>query len=223
MDDLPVNVTDIAVVVILLVSGLLAYARGFVHEVLAVGGWIGAIFATIYGFPYARPYARDLIPIELIADLAAGLVIFVVTLVLLSFVTRGVAGMVKASALNFLDRSLGFLFGLVRGGVIVCVAYLGAVWLMAPGEQPGWLRAARSMPLIERGADILRDLVPDDAAATGSRAAGGVQDQAEKILETQKIFRDMLTVEPKASDPGTDAGYSRNERRDMERLIEGSK
>ncbi len=38
MDSLPVNVTDIGVGVVLLVSALLAYARGFVHEVLAVGG-----------------------------------------------------------------------------------------------------------------------------------------------------------------------------------------
>jgi membrane protein required for colicin V production len=94
MGDFPVNVTDIAVIVVLLISALLAYARGFVHEVLAVAGWVGAIFATIYGFPYARPYARSLIPVELIADLVAGLVIFVVTLVLLSFVTRGAAGLV---------------------------------------------------------------------------------------------------------------------------------
>lgn len=223
MDSLPVNVTDIAVVVVLLLSGLLAYARGFVHEVLAVGGWIGAIFATIYGFPYARPYARDLIPVELIADIVAGLLIFVATLVLLSFVTRGAAGLVKASALNFLDRSLGFLFGLVRGAVIVCVVYLGVVWVTPPGEQPGWLRSARSMPLIERGAEILRDLVPDDTAAAGSKAADGVQNRAEKMLETQKVFRDMLTVEPKAKDTGSGEGYNRNERRDMERLIEGSR
>ncbi|MDP6122042.1 MAG: CvpA family protein, partial [Rhodospirillales bacterium] len=54
MDNLPVNVADVGVGVVLLVSALLAYSRGFVHEVLAVGGWIGAIFATFYGFPHAK-------------------------------------------------------------------------------------------------------------------------------------------------------------------------
>jgi membrane protein required for colicin V production len=223
MDDLPVNMTDIVVVIVLLISALLAYARGFVHEVLSVGGWIGAIFATIYGFPYTRPYARSLIPIELIADIVAGVVIFVVTLVLLSFVTRGIAGLVKASALNFLDRSLGFLFGLARGAILVCVAYLLLAWLMPPHEQPGWLQSARSMPLIRQGADLLRGLVPENTAKAGSKAAGNVQDKAEKILETQKVFRDMLTVEPKAKDAGSAEGYNRNERREMERLIEGSR
>ena len=223
MDNLPVNPADIAVIVVLLISALLAYARGFVHEVLAVAGWIGAIFATIHGYPYARPYARSLIPVELIADLAAGVAIFVATLILLSFVTHGVSKMVKASALNFLDRSLGFLFGLARGAVIVCVAYLGLVWLMPPTEHPAWIRDARSMPLIERGAAALQSLIPEDAAAAGSKAAGDARDKAEKALETQKVFRDMLTVEPKARDSGAAEGYNRGERREMERLIEGSK
>ena len=112
MDNLPINVTDIVLGAVLLLSALLAYARGFVHEVLAVAGWIGAILAAIYGLPYAKPFARDLIPHELAADVAAGVVIFVATLIVLSLLTRAVAGMVKASALNMLDRSLGFLFGL---------------------------------------------------------------------------------------------------------------
>lgn len=223
MDKLPVNPADIIVIGVLLISALLAYARGFVHEVLAVAGWIGAIFATIYGYPYAKPYARSLIPMELIADLAAGVAIFVATLVILSFVTHGVSKMVKASALNFLDRSLGLLFGLARGAVLVCVAYLGLAWLMPPAEQPEWIRTARSMPLIEQGAATLKALIPEDTARSGAKAAGSARDKAEKVLETQKVFRDMLTVEPKAKDSGGAEGYNRGERREMERLIEGSK
>lgn len=219
MDSLPVTITDIAVIVVLLLSALLAYARGFVHEVLAVLGWIGAIFTTIYGYPYAKPYARELIPVDLIADLVAGVVIFVVTLVLLSFITRGAAKMVKASALNFLDRSLGFLFGIVRGAVIVCIAYLGLSWMVPPDEQPVWLHSARSMPLIEAGAGILRTLIPDNAA----EAAENVQGKAEKMLETEKVFRDMLTKEPEGSQTGDAEGYNRGERLEMERLIEGNR
>lgn len=233
MDNLPVNAADIVVGVVLLISALLAYARGFVHEVLSVGGWIGAIFATIYGLPYAKPYARDLIPTDLIADLVAGVAIFIVTLVLLSFVTRGASKMVKASALNFLDRSLGFLFGLVRGAVLVCVAYLGLAWLMPPAEQPQWLQSARSMPMIQRGADVLRALIPDSAVNKaiddGSKAVDSARDAARSAagkvmeLETQRAFRDMLNVKPKAESGGDQPGYSTGERREMDRLIEGNR
>ncbi|MGA0394649.1 MAG: CvpA family protein, partial [Rhodospirillales bacterium] len=61
MDSLPVNATDLVIFVVLLISALLAFARGFVHELLSIVGWIGAIFATIYGYPYLKPFARDLI------------------------------------------------------------------------------------------------------------------------------------------------------------------
>ncbi|MBL6945885.1 MAG: CvpA family protein [Rhodospirillales bacterium] len=222
MDSLPVNITDIAVGVVLLISALLAYARGFVHEVLSVFGWIGAIFATIYGLPFVKPYARELIPVELIADLAAGVAIFVLTLVLLSFVTRGIAGMVKASALNFLDRSLGFLFGVVRGAVIICILYIGLSWMVAPADQPAWVQNAKSMKLIVPGADLLRSLIPEDAAQAGAKAAGDVQKKAEVVIETQKVFRDMMTIQPQAPGSSGKDGYNRGERSEMERLIEGN-
>jgi len=72
MDNLPINATDILVFAILLISGLLAFFRGFVREVLSVGAWVGAAFATLYGFAHVRPYARDLIGIDMIADIIAG-------------------------------------------------------------------------------------------------------------------------------------------------------
>jgi membrane protein required for colicin V production len=218
MDNLPINITDIVVGVVLLISALLAYARGFVHEVLSVLGWVGAIFATIYGYPYVKPYARDLIPIDLIADLAAGVAIFILTLVVLSLLTRGIAKMVKDSALNILDRSLGFLFGIVRGAVIVCIAYLALSWLVPPVDHPAWVQSARSMPLIRVGSDILKTFIPEDAAAAGNKAAGNVKKKADKMLE----LGDMLNMVPKGAEKKRSEGYNRGERREMERLIEGN-
>ncbi len=132
--------------------------------------------------------------------------------------------MVKASALNFLDRSLGFLFGIIRGAVIVCILYLGLSWIMPPAEQPDWVRSARAMPLIENGADMLRALIPEDATEIGAEAAGNIQNKIEKKLEPNRIFRDMLTKEPEAPKTnGGDSGYNRGERQEMERLIEGNR
>lgn len=218
MDNLPINVTDIVLGGVLLISALLAYARGFVHEVLSVAGWIGAIFAAVYGLPYAKPYARDLIPHELAADVAAGVVIFLVTLIVLSLLTRAVAGMVKASALNMLDRSLGFLFGLVRGAVVVCVAYLALSWMIPPEEQPSWITGARSMPLVERGADLLRQLVPESAG----QAADEARKKAEKAVEAQRVLGDLMKTEPKGTQKADSGGYGETDRRRMEQLIQGT-
>ena len=123
------TIADAAVVLILVLSAMLAFARGFIREVLAVGGWIGAIFAVIFGLPYLRPYARDLTSHALVADVAAGAAIFIFTLVVLSLLTHAAAGQIRSSALNALDRSLGVLFGLVRGAVIICILYIAVSWL----------------------------------------------------------------------------------------------
>ncbi len=218
MDSLP-NVTDIGVGVVLLVSALLAYARGFVHEVLAVGGWIGAIFATIYAFPYVSPFARDLIGWQLAADGTALAVVFIVSLVVLSVITRAISNRVQASMLNALDRSLGFLFGIVRGAVLVSLAYVGVEWAQPVSEQPPWLRSARSMPVIEAGARLLRSLIPDDDDAAATNDA---REKVQRMLETEKAMRQMLSATPKGRDPGAPGGYGVQERRDMERLIDSS-
>lgn len=223
MDSLPFSVVDIVVVALVLISALLAFARGFVHEVLSVAGWIGAGFAAVYGFPYVKPYARDLIPIDLAADLAAGAAIFIVTLIVLSILTRAIAKQVQDSALNALDRSLGFLFGLLRGAVIICLIYIGIELVMPPEEQPAWLRDAKTMPLIEKGADMLKSLVPEDAAEAGNKAAQDAKEKTEKILETQKMLRDLTTPTPKGEETQSPDGYGKKERQDLERLIDANK
>lgn len=218
MDNLPVNVTDIIVIIAVVVSAFLAYARGFVHEVLSVAGWIGAGFITIYAFPQVQPYARDLISIELAADLAAGVAIFVFSLAVLSLLTRAISKRVQDSALNALDRSLGFLFGLARGAVLVSLLYVGIEWMMPAADQPGWLRSARTMPLIEAGADWLRTLIPDEAAAAGTRAS----EQTNKLIESQKVIEGLIAPEPKGGEMETLEGYGKKIRTEMERLIESS-
>ncbi len=104
MEAPPINLTDAAVVLVILISGLLAFFRGLVHEVLAVISWIGAALATIYGFPYARPYATELITVPLIADMVAGVGIFLVTLVVLSVLTNFVSHRIRHSATSSLSR-----------------------------------------------------------------------------------------------------------------------
>jgi len=217
-----VNWVDIGFGLVILISAVLAFSRGFVHEILAVAAWVGAVFATIHGFPIVRPYARELIGVELAADLAAGTAVFIVSLVVLSLLTRGITRQVKDSALNALDRSLGFLFGIVRGAVLVCLAYIGVGMIWPPAEQPTWLREARSLPIVETGAAMLRSLAPGSAHAAGSDAAARARSAAEQALETKRMLDQMLTPQPRDASGEPKAGYSDKERTEMERLIEST-
>ncbi len=221
LKDLPVNVVDLIVLAVLLVSAIFAYARGFIHEILSIGSWVGAIFATIYGFPHAQPYFRDLIPIQLGADLAAGVAIFVFTLFTLSMIIRFISSQIQQSSLNVLDRSLGFLFGLLRGAFIVCVVYLGVEFLMTPDEQPKWIREAKSMPLILRGADTLRGLIPDDLEGKLKDAApSGFAKPLPSLPKSEgEALKRLLTPTPDESKTTPESAYGSKERATMDRAI----
>jgi len=157
------NALDIAVIAVILLSGLFAFARGFVKGVLSVGAWVGAGFAALYGLPYATPVAERFLPAGAVAEAAAGLAIFFVALVALSILTSAIARRVKESALSAVDRTLGLIFGLVRGVVVVCLAYIALSWVWPadkPQPQPQWIAGARTLPLLASGAERLRQLLP---------------------------------------------------------------
>lgn len=222
MDALPISGLDLAIIVIVLLSAIFAFMRGFVHEVLSVTAWVGAIFAVIYGLPELRHVARDMIPNELIADSAAGVVIFLVVLVVLSILTKMLSKTIQASALNNLDRSLGFVFGLVRGAVILAALLIITDWVVAGEPRPEWVQSAKTLPVIEETANIVRDLLPETFMA----AEDTVKDASEttrEALELKETF-DKLTQPPPGSDPNApqkpDGAYEDDIRQGMDRLFQ---
>jgi membrane protein required for colicin V production len=222
VSDLPLTVADIAIFVVLGLSGLLAFFRGFIQEVLSVAAWVGAVAAVVFGLPIARPVARSLITEPLIADIVAGAVLFVLALIVLSLITGQIAQGVRSSSLNALDRSLGFAFGLVRGAFIVCLSYIAIVWLVPPPEQPAWIRDAKTLPLVEEGARWLRSLVP--AEPVERAGANPTHEQMRRVLETERLVRDIISPEPRSADDGGtsgDEGYGERDRRELERLLGG--
>jgi membrane protein required for colicin V production len=225
MPEFPFTMADLAIVGVLLISAVLAFARGFVHEVLSMAAWLGAAVAVVFGLPYARPIAREFISLPLLADVAAGGVIFIVALLALSLLTRAVSRRVQDSALNAVDRSLGFLFGLLRGAAVVCLAYIPVNWLLAPSEQPEWIRDARSRPLVEQGAAMIQSLF-DAQRISPPQALDSNRERARKALETERMVRDIMSPDPKSPQPDgkpEPKGYSEGERRDLERLIDSDR
>ena len=161
MDGFPINVTDLAILAVVLISGLFAFVRGFVHELLSIGAWIGAALVTLFFLPLLLPFAREIISIQIAADIAAGVALFLVVLIGLSIITHWLARQVRESSLGALDRSLGLVFGLARGALIVCIAWIALLWAMPPRDHPNWITEARARPLVEQGADLLVSVLPE--------------------------------------------------------------
>ncbi len=208
---------DVAVALVILISGLLAFFRGFVHELLAVVSWLGAGLATVYGFPYLRPQARELISVPLIADMTAGVAIFLIVLIALSILTRVLSSRIRTSALGPLDRSLGLVFGFLRGAALICVAWLIFAWLLPREDHPKLITEAKLRPLVERGSVLLVGLLPE--RLRGAPGMAGSED--EQLRAIQKEYQNLLYPPTKGDAPENEAGYNTRMRDEMRRAIEG--
>lgn len=197
MTFLGLNAFDLIVLAVVILSGLFALMRGLVKEVLSIVSWVGALFVALYAFAYVAPYVAGVIQPAWLADVITGVGLFVAALIALGLVSSLISGAVHKSSAGALDRSLGFLFGLVRGAVIVCVAWLAMSRVLPSSDYPAWLKTARTLPLVERGANILLGMVPGKTAPAPSHRAS-----------------------TKAPDGRPEAGYNDTERRDMNRLIQ---
>lgn len=221
MDSLPINLADLIVIIVLVVSGIFAFVRGFVHEVLAIGSWVAAAFVTLYAFPHARPLVEQYIPTEFFASLVTGVVIFLVSLVLFSVVTRLLSNRVQQSSLGALDRSLGLLFGFARGAVIVVLAWMLLSFLMPEEERFDWVMEARSRPLVEKGADLLLTLVPEDLREKGDEAAEDARRRAEELRRQEQTYRQLVSPLRKGDAPSEPPEYNQDMRGEIEKAIEG--
>lgn len=151
---------DIAALGIILLSGLLALARGFVREVLGVAAWIGAGIAAFEFYPEVEPQLAGFIhQPKLILPLSIGLV-FIVVLIVLSIISAWLGSMVRDSVLSGLDRTLGLAFGLVRGAVIVCLCYIGLSIFLQPSEWPMGVTQSKLLPYAASGSVWLVDFLP---------------------------------------------------------------
>ena len=153
---------DLGLIVVVLISAFLAMLRGFTREVLAIASWGAAALAAIYLYPLALPYVKPYIAKDVIALAVAAAAVFFVTLIAVSLITVKLSDAILDSKVGALDRSLGFLFGAVRGLLLCVIAFVFFNWLVPAQTQPGWVKTARMRPLLQATGDQLMAVLPDD-------------------------------------------------------------
>ncbi len=153
---------DLAVLGILAISALLAFVRGLVREVLGLASWIGAIFAGVWAVPRVRPQFQEWIGMSPWVDPVAFGVVFIVSLIVLMLICRWISALVRASAVGGLDRTLGLVFGLLRGAALIILAYIVAGMVVEVNRWPEPVLRAESIWPVYRGARWVVERLPSN-------------------------------------------------------------
>src|SRR6266849_8282516 len=159
---MPITILDLVLLAVMLISGLLAMVRGFMREILSIAAWGAAALVTLYAFSKLLPTAKTYFNNDTVASAVVVAGTFIGTLIVVSVITVRISDMILDSRIGALDRTLGFLFGLGRGLVIVVVAFVFFAWLVPPGKQPEGVRNAKSRVVLENTGEWLQALLPQD-------------------------------------------------------------
>ncbi len=163
---MPITLLDIILLAVMLFSAVLAMVRGFMREVLSIASWGAAAAATLIAYPRLLPVAKQYFNNDLFATAAVVGGVFVGTLLVVSIITMKISDMILDSRIGALDRTLGFLFGLARGLVIVVVAFMFFAWLVPDRSQPEWVRNAKSRVVLQGTGKWLISMLPEDPEST---------------------------------------------------------
>ncbi len=164
------TIVDGGVALVVIVSAILAYSRGFVREALSIAGWVAAavvafIFAPrvqplIHEIPLVKDFLGESCELSIIAAFAA---VFALTLVIVSIFTPLFSSAVQRSALGGLDQGLGFLFGVMRGLLLVAIALV--VYDRVLSEPIPMIDDSRSNKIFATSQESLNNSIPENAPA----------------------------------------------------------
>ncbi|GGF25050.1 colicin V biosynthesis protein [Aliidongia dinghuensis] len=211
------NVLDIIVVAVVAISGLFAFVRGFARELLSIAAWVGAFVVTFYLFDPARTIARGFMK-PWLADVVAPAAVFVVCLIIFSIVTGVLSNQVRQSSLGAIDRALGMIFGVARGVLVACAAYLVMTRFLAPEDRPNWVVQAHTQPLLEAGAQRLNALIPRNVLDRGTQAAS---EAAQKVNQANQVKQDLDKLNaPMGANKAPPAGPSQQDETDLTHLVD---
>ena len=236
------NTLDYIILGVVLFSGLLALVRGFVREVLSLLGWCGAYYVAAKYYTHAEPFIHKYIHSPAATTMVAAVATFIGALVVFSILGFFTAKVIRGRALTSIDRSLGFVFGLLRGGLVVCIVYMAVTAVLYPDieapkdvriektadgrevviepkdEAPKWLTGAKTFPSLRKGAAVLRSFLPEKTINKMGKELSSQKENIQRQIDDQAL--EMLstpTPSSKKDSGGSGLGYDDKSRSDLDK------
>lgn len=132
------NWADWTILAVVGLSSLVGLTRGFIREAMSLAVWVLAVAVAFFFSEALAQRMVDAIATPSLRQMAAFGLLFVVTMVLGSMLSRLLSQLVKAAGLKGFDRVLGAGFGLLRGVIITLVVLVFAPSIIKVDQDPWW-------------------------------------------------------------------------------------
>ena len=231
-------IIDILVVVVLFISAIIAFLRGFIREVLTIAGVVGGGAAAYFGGPLLKPILDgwlgveegekevqklfDILPYDVLSAVLSYGLIFIVVVIILSFVSHYLAETVKKVGLGAVDRTFGFIFGLIRGILILGLLYLPAHLFMSKEDKEKYIGDAQTLVYLESTSAAITEFIPENMRAELETEANAMIEKTgarEKLEQIDLLKEHKENLKKQTQDTAPEAGYSKETRNELDRLI----
>lgn len=232
---------DYIYIVVLLASTIWATIRGGVYETIATLSWVAAAIAARFASPWLDGVFQTWFKLQdstVVTLVASYFLVFFVILLLVGFVNQKLRDKIQESMMNVTDHTLGVIFGIIRGIVVMGIVYWIAVWYYSDiPRMPDWIANARTRPIMQLTAVKLDDwFVPGAENKLLARDVAGTK-QADEIYKNLinpavatvgdiKSGEPRTKTEPKTDTkpsptvkPDNDTGYKSSERTALENQL----
>jgi membrane protein required for colicin V production len=233
-------IIDIAVAIVLLISAGISFLRGLIREIFTIAGVVGGALAAIFFGPSLAGIFRswfgivegeppeklfDLIPMNFVADGLAYAAIFIAFVIIISVFSQFFSAAIKAAGLGPIDRTLGVIFGLLRGVLLMALLYLPFHLLMDEQSKTKYFAESKTHIYIEKSAGFIAKYLP---------SSKDVEDKINEVEETQikkKLFENNIlsdgtekkqteqAAEKPVEEIKPETGYDQEDRQDIKDLF----
>lgn len=198
MEGLGLTAFDAVALAVVLISAVMAFARGLIREVFSLVAFGAALIAALWGHQYVAPLLEGVVGNLFFATLFGGFLIFITVFVVVTILSTMLAKAAHSSdEIGGLDRTAGLLFGAARGILIVAFLVVLVRAVTGPAETtpqaavPSWLTSAKLYPFFNRTAAVLEGF--------GPRARTYIRDRRND----ETVSTDSVT--PESTPPATPA------------------
>lgn len=202
MVEASLNIFDLIVFFVIFLSGIIAFFRGFLKEVMSLGAWFAASAITVYAFEDVSKMLEPMVGSGTVAGAIAAMGLFIGSLIIISIFTMVLIRYLKKSnEVGFVDNGLGLVFGVLRGILIVALSYYVMSIMLCERDYPQWVQTALSKDFVRSSAALVADMAPDylgeltSCADADLQSAPELQDTLPPSLESETLGDDWMSVD----------------------------